>query len=48
MELQGQKLAETSVQNVLVTLFLGQPGAKVRHACFAAGKFFEDFVKACK
>ena len=34
MELQGQKLAETSVQNVLlVTLFFGQPGAKVRHAC---------------
>ena len=41
MELQGQKLAETSVQNVLlVTLFFGQSGAKVRHACFAAGKFF--------
>lgn len=46
MELQGQKLAGTSVQNVLlVTLFFGQPGAKVRHACFAAGKFFcADFA----
>ena len=46
MELQGQKLAGTSVQNVLlVTLFFGQPGAKVRHACFAAGKFFRaDFA----